>query len=178
MDHPATEAALASGEFDVFVLQGHELECVDDRQEFHAAVRSFDAKIRAAGGHTVLFMTWDFPWRPFIDDVAASYEAIGRELSLPIIPAGLAYADARKDRPEGAPEFWLTASAAEPKGDLHQNAAGSLLNAYATFATLTGKDPKGARFTAPGNDNDAATAARVSRLAWARVEPRLKPVQP
>lgn len=174
LDHPATEEALASRRWDVFVLQAHELEAVDDRDGFHATVRAFDQAIVAAGGRTALFMTWDFPFRPFIDEVAASHDAIGRELGIPVIPVGLVYDDCRRDPPPGQVPYFLTASAEHPEGDLHQNEKGSLVNAYATFAVLTGRDPAGTVFAAPGNTNDAALSRLLSDRAWARVAPRLR----
>jgi hypothetical protein len=173
LDHPATQAALASRQWDVFVLQGHELEAVDEQQAFHAAVRDFDEAVIAAGGRTALFMTWDFPYRPFIGEVAASYDAIGRELGVPVIPAGLVYEDCRRDPPPGQAPYFLTASAEHPEGDLHQNEKGSLVNAYATFAVLTGRNPEGTVFEAPGNTNDVTLSQQLSERAWARVAPRL-----
>lgn len=173
LDHPATQEALASRRWDVFVLQGHELEAVDQQAAFHAAVREFDEAVVAAGGRTALFMTWDFPYRPFIADVAASYDAIGRELEVPVIPAGLVYEDCRRAPPPGEEPYFLTASPEHPEGDLHQNEQGSLVNAYATFAVLTGRDPAGTVFAAPGNTNDAARSRMLSERAWARAAPRL-----
>lgn len=173
-DHAAVQAALRSSRFDVFVLQGHEFEAVDDKPSFHASVRAFDRRIRAAGAKPVLFMTWEFPFREFVDEVAASYDEIGRELSIPVIPAGLVFADCAAQPPSGQPKHWLTADAEHPEGGLHQNAAGTAVNAYTTFATLTGIDPTGVRFEAPGNTNDDATLAMLSAKAWARVAPRLR----
>lgn len=173
LDHPATQEALASRRWDVFVLQGHELEAVDREEAFHATVREFDEAVVAAGGRTALFMTWDFPYRPFIAEVAASYDAIGRELEVPVIPAGLVYEDCRRDPPPGEEPYFLTASPEHPEGDLHQNEQGSLVNAYATFAVLTGRDPAGTVFAAPGNTNDAARSRLLSERVWARVAPRL-----
>ncbi len=175
LDHPETRQALASGKYDVFVLQGHELEAVDDPEGFHQAVRDFDRAVEAAGGKTVLFMTWDFPWRPFIDEVAASYDDIGRQLDILVIPAGLVYEDCRRDPPSGKPARWLTANAENPEGDLHPNAAGAAANAYVTFAVLTGRDPRGVRFTAEGNDNAAADLDELAAKAWARAQQRVLP---
>jgi hypothetical protein len=174
LEHPATRQALAQRRYDVFVLQGHELEAVDDQEGFFAAVRSFDRAVTQAGGRTALFMTWDFPWRPFIADVAASYDQIGRELGLPVIPAGLVYEDCRRHPPPEQPPYWLTADPEHPEGDLHPNEKGSAVNTYATFATLTGRDPMGVNFEAPGNTNDDALMKRLSDQAWARVQPRLR----
>lgn len=175
LPHPAMQAALASRRYDVFVLQGHELEPVDRPAEFHAAVREIDQAVVAAGGRTVLFMTWDFPHRPFIDELSASYDAIGHELGIPVIPAGLVYDDCRREPPPDMVPYFLTADADHPDGDLHQNEKGTAVNAYATFALLSGRDPEGTMFEAPGNTNDATLMRYLSDRAWARVAPRLTP---
>jgi hypothetical protein len=175
LDHPAMQAALASRRYDVFVLQGHELEPVDRQAEFHAAVREIDRAVVEAGGRTVLFMTWDFPFRRFIDELSASYDAIGRELRIPVIPAGLVYEDCRREPPPGLTPYFLTADAEHPEGDLHQNEKGTAVNTYTTFAVLTGRNPQGTMFEAPGNTNDATLMRSLSDRAWARVAPRLAP---
>ncbi len=174
LTHPATRQALASRKYQVYVLQGEEMEAVDHRAAFQQSVRDFNRAVIAAGGRTVLFMTWDFPWRPFIDRVAASYDEIGRELGIPVIPAGLAYQDCgcRPFAPGLAPH-WLTADPAHPQGDLHPNQQGAAVNAYATFEMLTGIDPRGRNFAAPGNGNDDVMMKYLSDMAWARVSPRL-----
>jgi hypothetical protein len=173
LDHPATRAALASRKYKVFVLQGEEFEPVDHKAAFHQAVRDFQRAICAAGGRTVLFMTWDFRWRPFIAELAASYDEIGRELGIPVIPAGLVYRDCGRSPPHGETPFWLTADTEHPDGNLHENERGTAVNAYATFAMLTGRNPHGRNFTAPGNTNDDALMRYFSDMAWAEVRPRL-----
>jgi hypothetical protein len=175
LEHAATREAIASGRYDVFVLQGYEFEPVDHKDEFHAAVREFHRRIVAAGGRTVLFMTWDFHFRPFIDELAASYDEIGRELGIPVIPAGLVHADCGRSPPGSEGRHFLTADLEHPDGDLHQNAKGTAVNAYTTFAILTGRDPRGTNFAAPGNDNDDTLMQYLSTMAWARVAPRLLP---
>ena len=173
LTHPATQAALASRQYQVFVLQGEEFEPVDHKAAFHQAVRDFHRAITAAGGRTVLFMTWDFRWRPFLDELAASYEEIGRELDIPVIPAGLIYRDCGRAPPHGETPYWLTADAEQPEGNLHQNGQGSAVNTYATFALLTGRNPAGRNFVVPGNTNDDALMRYFSDMAWARVRRRL-----
>lgn len=172
--HPTTQAALAERSYRVWVLQGEEYEPVDHKAEFHQAVRDFDRAIVASGGRTVLFMTWDFHDRHFIDELAASYDEIGRELSIPVIPAGLVFHDANVAPPAGRRPFWLTADRAHPDGDLHQNEHGTAANTYATFALLTGRNPHGRRFVARGNTSDGATLGYLSDLAFAEVAPRLQ----
>jgi hypothetical protein len=172
--HPAVQAALASRKYKVFVLQGEEFEAVDHKAAFHQAVRDFNRAVVAAGGRTVLFMTWDFPWRPFIAELAASSDEIGRELQIPVIPAGLVYRDCNLAPARGNVPFWLTASAEHPEGDLHENEKGTAVNTYATFALLTGRNPRGQNFAAPGNTNDDAAMRYFSDMAWAEVRLRLR----
>jgi hypothetical protein len=175
LDHAATREALAARKYRVFVLQAEEFEAVDHKARFQQSVRDFNRAVVAAGGRTILFMTWDFPWRPFIEKVAASYDEIGRELGIPVIPVGLIYRDCG-ERPyaPGMPPHWLLADAEHPKGDLHENEKGAALDAYATFEMLTGINPQGRNFTAPGNSNDDAIMKYLSGMSWARVEPRLR----
>ncbi len=175
VDHAATRAALASRRYQVFVLQGEELEAVDHKARFHQSVRDFNRAVVAAGGRTVLFMTWDFPWRSFIDKVAASYDEIGRELGIPVIPVGLIYRDCGcRPYAPGMPPHWLIADAQHPLGDLHPNEMGAAINTYATFGMLTGIDPAGRNFVAHGNSNDDRLMNYLSAMAWARVAPRLR----
>ncbi len=172
--HEATREALASGKYKVFVLQAEEFEPVDHKSEFHQAVREFNNAIMASGARTVLFMTWDFPWRPFIDQLAASYDEIGRELGIPVIPVGLIYKDCGHSPPGREGPYWLTASAEQPEVALHPNEKGSAVNTYATFAMLTGRNAHGKNFKAPGNTNDDALMRYFSDMAWAEVLPRLQ----
>jgi hypothetical protein len=173
LTHEATKRALASRKYKVFVLQAEENEPVDHKAAFHKAVRDFNRAIVAAGGRTVLFMTWEFPWRRFIDQLSSSYDEIGKELGIPVIPAGLVYKDCERSPQNGTP-FWLTANKQHPRGDLHESEKGTAVNAYATFGILTGINPHGKNFTAPGNTNDDRAMRTFSDLAWVRVEPRLQ----
>ncbi|HEY6880517.1 MAG TPA: hypothetical protein VI299_20980, partial [Polyangiales bacterium] len=98
-----------------------------------------------------------------------TFEEIGRELDIPIIPAGQIYDDCERDPFPGyaANTSWLT------QPDLHQNEIGSAVNAYATFALLTGVDPHGVQFEATGQSNSAALLTYLSDKTWSRVEPQL-----
>ncbi len=175
LEHAATREALASRKYQVFVLQGEEFEAVDHKARFHQSVRDFNRAVVAAGGRTLLFMTWDFPWRQFIEKVAASYDEIGRELGIPVIPVGLIYQDCG-GRPyaPGMPPHWLIADAEHPLGNFHPNEKGAAVDAYATFEMLTGINPAGRNFIGPGNSNDDAIMKYLSAMSWARVAPRLR----
>jgi hypothetical protein len=172
--HEKTREALRSRKYKVFVLQGEEFEPVDHRADFHRAVRDFNRAITAAGGRTVLFMTWQFSWRKFIERLAASYDEIGRELNIPVIPVGLIYADSEHAVPPNQTPFWLTADSEHPQGALHENEMGNAVNTYATFAMLTGRNPFGTNFEASGNTNGRELMRALSDMAWTRVRPRLE----
>ncbi len=174
LGHAAVKEALASRRYKVFVLQGEESEAVDDKAAFHQAVRDFHAAAAAVGAKTALFMTWELPWRGFLGSVAASYEEIGRELQVPVIPVGLVHW--RCDRSPFANEspFWLTTGPAEPQGGPHPNQRGAALNAFVVFQTLTGIDPKGVNFRATGNDNSDELMRYLSDMAWKETSRRLR----
>ena len=174
LQHPVIKKALAERKYQVWVIQGHELEPIEHPREFRQAIRDFNKAIVAAGGRTVLFMTWEFRWRKILPEVADAYESIGQELHIPIIPAGLVYRDCDREPPEGKKPFFLTASPEHPDGDLHENDLGAAVNAYATFSVLTGQNPLGQAFSAPGNTIKPDLLRYLSDHAWVRVAPRLR----
>lgn len=170
---PSVQAALASRKFQVWVLQAHEFEPVDHPEEFRRAVEEFDRAIRAAGGRTVLFQTWEFRWRKFLPELVAGIERVAQPLSLPVIPAGQVYRDLGDAPPPGMGPFFLTADPEHPEGDLHENALGTAVNTYVTYATLTGRDPAGRRFVTHNATVAAELLPLFSGRAWARAEERL-----
>lgn len=165
--------ALASRRYQVWVLQAHELEPVDHPADFERAVRDFDRAIRGAGGRTVLFMTWEFPWRRFLPELTRAYESIGQALALPIIPAGEIYGDLERDPPPGRTPFFLIADREHPEGDLHENELGTAVNTFATYGILTGRDPRGLNFITQGATISPELLRLLSERAWARVAARL-----
>jgi hypothetical protein len=168
-----SQDAIASGKYDIFVLQGEELEPVEHKEDFHNAVRDYHAAVTAKGGRLMLFMTWDFIWNKddpqsqFFTKLSSAYDEIGRELDIPVIPVGLIYEDTNDDPYPGEQPYFLTG------GDLHQTEKGSAVNAYATFAMLTGINPKGVPFVANGNTNSPELLRYLSDKSWARVSARL-----
>jgi hypothetical protein len=167
-----SQNAIASGKYKLFILQGEETEPVDDKAGFHDAVRAYHRAITAAGGKLMLFMTWDFYWyrnNPgFFQKLSAAYEEIGAELGVPVIPVGLIWDDCNKAPFAGQGAYFLNSR------DLHQNAMGSAVNAYATFSMLTGIDPHGVPFAASGNTSSRELLEYLSDRAWPRVASRLR----
>jgi hypothetical protein len=165
--------AIASGDYDMFILQGEDREPVDHKEDFQQAVRDYYQAITAKGGKVMLFMTWDWassggPDSDFFEQLSASYDEIGKELNVPVIPVGIIYNDANKDPFPGEQPYFTTG------GDLHQTASGSAINTYATFSMLTGIDAMGIVFDAPYNDNTPEMLKYCSDKSWARVMERLK----
>jgi hypothetical protein len=170
-DQPASKDAIASKKYQLFILQGEETEPVDDKVGFHNAVRDYHQAITKNGGGVMLFMTWDFVWNKqnpeFFKKLVAAYEEIGAELDIPVIPMGLIYDDANKAPFAGEQPYFLNGQ------DLHQTEKGSAANAYATFAMLTGINPAGVKFEAPGQTNSTELLKYLSDKAWGRVSTRL-----
>jgi len=170
-DQGESQDAIASGKYSIFVLQGEEFEPVEHKDDFQNAVRDYHEAVTAKGGRLMLFMTWDFVWNKdnpkFFQDLSAAYDEIGRELDIPVIPVGLIYEDANDSPFPGEQPYFLNGS------DLHQTEKGSAVNAYATFAMLTGINPMGVAFTANGNTNSPELLRYLSDKSWSRVSMRL-----
>lgn len=167
--------AIESGKYELFVVMAEEHEPVDDEAGFREAVRDYKQAIEARGGRMLLFMTWGFDWDPdgeWFKRLASVTEKVGRELDVPIIPAGLIHKDCN-EQPFGKQRpYWLLNS------DGHQNGIGSAANAYATFAMVTGKNPMGAPIRVRENDSSPELLRYLSDKAWARVMTRLSASAP
>jgi hypothetical protein len=103
---------------------------------FHESVRKFVPYVRAAGATPILLMTWARRTHP--EDQALltdAYDTIGRELHVTVSPAGVAWQATRTRWPD------LDLHVADGS---HPNPAGTYLTACVLYATLTGRDPRGA----------------------------------
>jgi hypothetical protein len=171
-EQPESQEAIRSGDYRVFILQGEEREPVDKEDAFRQAVHDYHEAVTAHGGRLMLFMTWDFIWESesnFFQRLSSTYDALGRELGIPVIPVGLIYDDCNQNPWGGEAPYWLTSQG------LHQNAMGTAVNTYATFAMLTGVNPVGAPFTEPeANTMPPELLRYLSDASWARVAPRLQ----
>lgn len=143
---------------------------------FHQSVRTFVPRIRSVGATPLLLMTWARRERP--DDQALltdAYDTIGRELGVTVAPAGLAWEAARRQWP---------ALALHVEDGSHPNPTGTYLSALVLYATLTGRDPRGAAARIDGRpysrrlqgvspdetttlvNLDTALARRLQAIAW------------
>jgi len=142
---------------------------------FHAAARQVSELVRSRGAEPLLYMTWAKQRHPDqIDDLAAAYQDIGRELQAGVAPAGLAWDRVRSERPDL--QLFV-------EDGSHPNATGTYLTACVIYATLTGSSPvggpsriEGAPWDVSGASSvepdvelvtlDAETAEYLQRVAW------------
>ncbi len=147
--------------WEVVVIQGHSLEAMTDASAlaFANAASTLDSWVRAARGRSVLFMTWAYADRPeMIATIDEVYTAVGNRLAALVAPVGLAFAQAKRERPE----LVLHSDDA-----IHPTRLGSYLAANVFYATLYGRSPEGTNYLA---GLDADVAAFAQRVAWQTVQ--------
>jgi hypothetical protein len=128
-----------------------------------AAFTEFASKdsgiVRAHGARPVFFMSWAYADRPEMTaQLAEAYTAAGNANNALVIPAGLAFARARREQPE------LNLYTADKR---HPSLAGTYLAACTTFAALTGRSPVGNTYVA---GIDEPTARFLQTVAWETVQ--------
>jgi hypothetical protein len=135
------------------------------RKEVVPFAQALDRKITRAGARTLLFMTWgykhgdrassrrDDTFAAMQGRLEAGYTSLGAELSAPVAPVGLAWAEALKQRPDLG--LWA--------GDgRHPSRLGSYLAACVFYALLSGRDPNESAFSAGLAPQDARFLRRVA----------------
>lgn len=129
------------------------------RGSFFATGRAHAATVRAHGAQPVFFMSWAYEDHPEMTaQLAEAYTALGNETNALVIPAGLAFARARAQRPD------LVLRVADKR---HPTLAGTYLAAATTYGALMGASPEPLTYTA-GLDPDLAAFLR--RVAWETVQ--------
>jgi len=114
--------------------------------------------IRKHGAEPVLFMSWAYADKPeMIDGLAEAYTQAGNDNNMLVIPAGLAFAESVRQRPD------LNLYVPDKR---HPSPAGTYLGACATYASLFKKSPVGIAYTG-GLDKD--TAAFLQKVSWEAV---------
>jgi hypothetical protein len=74
----------------------------DTVPQFHEYARKFRDAIARAGAETILYMPWAAkdPGPPTTEEIAAAYHESGLELGVKVAPAGLAFQQAARARPD------------------------------------------------------------------------------
>jgi hypothetical protein len=148
---------------------------INDPKTFYEYARLFDHEIRKAGARTIFYMTWARQNAPDSQPtLAVAYQSIAHELNAILVPAGLAWQHALKEKPE----FELHVA-----DKSHPSPRGSYLAACVFYAVLFEKSPEGLPGLIRGISLDtsgkavaetenvlvnlpAAESAALQRIAW------------
>ena len=91
---------LAEGGWDLVVLQEQSTLPVKNPKRTQENIRDFHGLIEEAGARTILYMTWARQNVPETQSTLAStYDDIGAELGVTVVPAGLAWQQALATKP-------------------------------------------------------------------------------
>lgn len=154
--------------FDVVILQGGSAAVLSARRRaaFRAKVIEFNAEIRKTGAVTVLYMTPAYVKphkraRPdMIRDIEDLYVSTANEVGAYVIPVGLAFEAAYRQRPGIRLHQRYDGS--------HPDLYGTYLAACVVYASLYGKSPVGNPYDYYGKV-DHETAAFLQRVAYETV---------
>ncbi|MBN8967112.1 MAG: hypothetical protein J0G95_01420 [Rhizobiales bacterium] len=119
-----------------------------------------DAEIvRKHGADPVLFMSWAYADKPeMTEQLAEAYTTTGNANGMLVIPAGLAFARARKQQPD---------LALNVEDKRHPTLAGTYLAACTVLASVYRRSPVGNSYHA---GLDEKTAAFLQNVAWETVQ--------
>ncbi|MCW0233729.1 MAG: hypothetical protein OJJ21_09040 [Ferrovibrio sp.] len=115
--------------------------------------------VRKHGGKPVFFMSWAYQDKPEMTaQLAEAYTVAGNANNALVIPAGLAFANSIRQKPD------LNLYVADKR---HPSLAGTYLAAATTYAALFGKSPVGLKYDAALG---ADTAAHLQKVAQDTVQ--------
>ena len=144
----------------VVILQGHSLESVDSKQSegFRESARHLVEISRKAGVLPVLFMTWAYTGKPeMTTQLAEAYSSLGDELTVLVVPVGLAFRLAEIELPGVDLRI----------DDLkHPSPAGSYLAAAVIYSALYQATPEGLDYNA---GLEPGLARQLRQIAWRSV---------
>jgi hypothetical protein len=126
---------------------------------FVEQMKKHSATVRAHGAKPVFFMSWAYADKPEMTaELAEAYTKAGNDNDALVIPAGLAFANSVKQRPE------LNLYVADKR---HPSLAGTYLAATTVYSSVFRKSPVGIKYTA---GLDEATASFLQTVAWQTVQ--------
>lgn len=150
--------------FEVVILQGNSAAALSDkgRASFREKVIEFNAEIAKTGAKTALYMTHAYvkPHKKASPDMMRKvenlYVAAGNEVGAYVIPVGLAFEEAYRQRPDMQLQKTYDGS--------HPDLIGSYLAASVVYASLYARSPVGNSYDYFGKV-DRDTAAFLQRVA-------------
>lgn len=150
--------------FDVVILQGASTDALSEarRASFREKVIEFNAEIMKRGARTALYMTHahvkpsKFASPDMIRKVEDMYVSVGNEVGALVIPVGLAFEEAYRQRPDIKLHKDYDGS--------HPDLVGTYLAACVVYASLYGRSPVGNSYDYFGRI-DRETAAFLQKIA-------------
>ena len=119
---------ITAGKWDVVVLQQGPSSLAESRRLLVNYTRRFDELIRGHGAKTAIYMVWPSKARSKdFDGVVASYTAAAREVGARLLPAGRAWQEAWRRKPDAA---------LYSEDDFHPSLTGSYLAAIVIYQQL------------------------------------------
>ena len=151
-------------QIDLLIMQGGSTEVISakDQKNFIQTAKRYGTKAQTVGVKTALYMTHAFTkadsrFEPnLIKKISKTYFAAGKESNSSIIPVGLAYELAYKEKPE---------IKLHHVDGTHPSQLGTYLGAATVFASVTGKSPEGLEFNYYGAINDEDRIF-LQKIAW------------
>ena len=151
-------------QIDLLIMQGGSTEVISakDQKNFIQTAKRYGTKAQNVGVKTALYMTHaytkaDSRFEPnLIKKISKTYFAAGKESNSFIIPVGLAYELAYKEKPE---------IKLHHVDGTHPSQLGTYLGAATVFASVTGKSPEGLEFNYYGAINDEDRIF-LQKIAW------------
>ncbi len=135
--------------FEVVILQGGSFEVLSEgaKANFRVTVKAHHQEIAAAGSQTALFMTHAYAkfhknYDPgMTEKLAELYVSTGNEVGALVLPVGLAYAEAYRQKPD--------IKLQHPDAS-HPTLLGTYLGACVVYASLYGSSPVGNAYDMAG----------------------------
>jgi len=160
--------------WDLVILQEVSNGAIIDegKSHFRASAKKLTEDIEDAGSKAALFMTWAYHNKPAMtDQLAKAYQAIGKELNIPVFPIGIAFANSQQKHPDISlliPDvLGVTNGQVTYKKTLkHPSLAGSYLAACVFYSVLYGQSAQGNPYQAGLSDD---TAKKLQEIAWKTV---------
>ena len=122
---------------------------------FHEYVKKHSATARRHGAEPILFMSWAYSDKPeMTEPLAAEYVKAGKANNALVVPAGLAFANSVRKRPD------LSLVIADKR---HPSLMGTYLAACTVMASVYKQNPVGNSYTA---GLPADVAAHLQAVAW------------
>jgi len=144
----------------------------EEKSKFRSSAKVLVKDIESAGSKAALFMTWAYHNKPeMTGTLAKAYQALGKELNIPVFPVGIAFANSQQEYPEIP---LLIPDVLGGKGELvtykktwkHPSLAGSYLAACVFYSVLYGESTQGNPYQAGLSDD---TAQKLQEIAWKTV---------